>query len=321
MGRGNLTPRIKAFLCYHKGILNTTKNGDNMKIAWLGLGLMGSRMVKHLTQFHDVQVYNRTSSKSEPLKDIAKVHTNISTCVKDVDIVIMMLSTPDVVESVFLIDVLPHVKEGTIIIDMSTNLPSLTTQLYQKAKEANLNWVDAPVSGGLNGAFNATLSIMVGGDQDVVKRLMPLLELMGSKVMYCGPSGHGQHTKMANQISVATNLAGLLESMEYAKHVKLNTRDVLALINQGAASSWQSIHNGPLLIEEDMNPGFFLAHFLKDLRCVMHEANLKSLHLPIVEKITAMVESIINEHNQDLSTLALLEYYRCHNPLDQSNSI
>jgi 3-hydroxyisobutyrate dehydrogenase len=320
MGRGNLTPRIKAFLCYHKGKLNTTKNGDNMKIAWLGLGLMGSRMVKHVAQYHDVHVYNRTASKSEPLKEITTVHSNIATCVKEAEIVIMMLSTPDVVESVFVSEVLPHVKEGTILIDMSTNLPSLTVQLYHKAKEANLYWVDAPVSGGLNGALNATLSIMVGGDHDVVQKLMPLLELMGSKVKYCGPSGHGQHTKMANQISVATNLAGLLESMEYAKHVQLNTTDVLTLINQGAASSWQSIHNGPLLLEEDMNPGFILAHFLKDLRCVMHEAKLKSLHLPIVEKITAMVESIINEHNQDLSTLALVEYYRCHNPLNTSQS-
>jgi 3-hydroxyisobutyrate dehydrogenase len=285
-----------------------------MKIAWLGLGLMGSRMVKHIAQFHDVHVYNRTASKSEPLNEICIVHTNIKSCVKEADVVIMMLSTPEVVEKVFVSDVLPHVKEGTIIIDMSTNLPSLTTKLYTQAQEAKLHWVDAPVSGGLGGAQNATLSIMIGGDQSIVKRLMPLLELMGSKVVYCGSSGHGQHTKMSNQISVATNLAGLLESMEYAKHVNLNTKDVLALINQGAASSWQSIHNGPLLLEEDMNPGFILAHFLKDLRCVMHEANLRSLHLPIVEKITSMVESIINEHNQDLSTLALVEYYRCNNP-------
>jgi 3-hydroxyisobutyrate dehydrogenase-like beta-hydroxyacid dehydrogenase len=285
-----------------------------MKIAWLGLGLMGSRMVRHIAQFHDVHVYNRTASKSEPLKEICTVHTNIKSCVKEADVVIMMLSTPDVVEKVFVSDVLPHVKEGTIIIDMSTNLPNLTTKLYTQAQEAKLHWVDAPVSGGLGGAQNATLSIMIGGDQSIVKRLMPLLELMGSKVVYCGSSGHGQHTKMANQISVATNLAGLLESMEYAKHVNLNAKDVLTLINQGAASSWQSIHNGPLLVEEDMNPGFILAHFLKDLRCVMHEANLRSLHLPIVEKITSMVESIINEHNQDLSTLALVEYYRCNNP-------
>jgi 3-hydroxyisobutyrate dehydrogenase len=101
-----------------------------MKIAWLGLGLMGSRMVKHIAQFHNVHVYNRTASKSEPLKEICTVHTNIKSCVKEADVVIMMLSTPDVVEKVFVSDVLPHVKEGTIIIDMSTNLPSLTTKLY-----------------------------------------------------------------------------------------------------------------------------------------------------------------------------------------------
>ncbi|MCD8519434.1 MAG: NAD(P)-dependent oxidoreductase [Erysipelotrichaceae bacterium] len=285
-----------------------------MKIAWLGLGLMGSRMVTHLTRFHDVHVYNRTASKSDPLKEVTTVHNSIASCVKDAQVVIMMLSTPDVVKTIFTSEVLPNVNPETIIIDMSTNLPSLTTTLYEQAKAAHLHWVDAPVSGGLGGAAQATLSIMVGGDKEIVKRLMPLLELMGSKVKYCGSSGNGQHTKMANQISVATNLAGLLEAMEYAKHAHLNMEDVLVLINQGAASSWQTIHNGPLYLSDDMSPGFILSHFLKDLRCVMHEANQRQLHLPVVEKITAMVESIINEHNESLSTLALVEYYRCHNP-------
>ena len=165
-----------------------------MKIAWLGLGLMGSRMVTHLTRFHDVHVYNRSASKSEPFRESATVHNSIASCVKDANVVIMMLSTPDVVKSVFTTEVLPHVNADTIIIDMSTNLPSLTTTLYEQAKAAQLHWVDAPVSGGLGGAAQATLSIMVGGDQEIVKRLMPLLELMGSKVKYCGPSGNGQLT-------------------------------------------------------------------------------------------------------------------------------
>lgn len=285
-----------------------------MRIAWIGLGLMGSRMVKHLTRFHEVHVYNRTKSKSEILKDLVHVHQSISSCVKDAEIVIMMLSTPDVVKDVFTKQVLPHINEGTIIIDMSTNLPSLTKELYDLAQASLCHWIDAPVSGGLNGAQNATLSIMVGGDESVVKQRMALLELMGSKVIYCGQSGHGQHTKMANQISVATNLAGLLESMEYAKHTQLNLNDVLTLLNQGAASSWQSIHNGPLYLQEDLNPGFIFTHFLKDLRCVMHEANLRNMHLPVVEKITSMVESIINDKNENLSTLALVEYYKQHQP-------
>jgi len=284
-----------------------------MRIAWIGLGLMGSRMVQHLTRFHEVHVYNRTASKSEGLKNSVHVHQSIKTCVKDANIVIMMLSTPDVVQHIFVNEVLPYINKDTTIIDMSTNLPSLTKELYQVASQANCHWIDAPVSGGLNGAQNATLSIMVGGDEPIVKKRMALLELMGSKVIYCGPSGHGQHSKMANQISVATNLAGLLESLEYAKHVGLSLTDVLTLINQGAASSWQSIHNGPLYLQEDMNPGFILAHFLKDLRCVMHEANLRSLHLPVVEKITTMVEAILNDENKDLSTLALVQYYRQHN--------
>lgn len=285
-----------------------------MRIAWIGLGLMGSRMVQHLTRFHEVHVYNRTISKSDALKGLVHVHTSISSCVKDAEIVVMMLSTPDVVKDVFTTQVLPHINEQTIVIDMSTNLPSLTKELYDLAKASQCHWIDAPVSGGLNGAQNATLSIMVGGDEVIVKDRMALLELMGSKVIYCGQSGHGQHTKMANQISVATNLAGLLESMEYAKHTQLNLNDVLTLLNQGAASSWQSIHNGPLYLQEDLNPGFIFTHFLKDLRCVMHEAKLRNIHLPVVEKITLMVESIINDKNENLSTLALIEYYNQHQP-------
>jgi len=195
---------------------------------------------------------------------------------------------------------------------MSTNLPSLTQELCHLSLNSHCHWIDAPVSGGLSGAQNATLSIMVGGDYPIVQQCMELFKLMGSKIIYCGQSGNGQHAKMANQISVATNLVGLLESMEYAKHAQLNLDDVLSILNQGAASSWQSIHNGPLNIQEDFNPGFIFSHFLKDLRCVMHEANLKQLQLPVIEKITSMVESIINDENQNRSTLALVDYYKQH---------
>lgn len=283
-----------------------------MKIAWIGLGLMGSRMVQHLTNTYEVHVYNRTLSKSETIKSKVQIHTSIKTCVKDAKIVFMMLSTPDVVEQIFTMEVLPNINKGTTIVDMSTNLPSLTKELYNLSLKSHCYWIDAPVSGGLSGAQNATLSIMVGGDNLIVQQSMTLLKLMGSKVINCGPSGNGQHAKMANQISVATNLAGLLESMEYAKHAQLNLDDVLTILNQGAASSWQSIHNGPLYIQEDFNPGFIFTHFLKDLRCVMHETNLKHLHLPVIEKITTMVESIINDENRNQSTLALAEYYNQH---------
>ena len=100
--------------------------------------------------------------------------------------------------------------------------------------------------------------------------------------------------------------------MEYAKHAQLNLDDVLSILNQGAASSWQSIHNGPLYIQEDLNPGSIFTHFLKDLRCVMHEANLKQLQFLVVEKITSMVETIVNDENQIRSTIALVDYYKQH---------
>lgn len=285
-----------------------------MKIAWLGFGLMGSRMVTHLTSTYEVHGFNRSFNKVDMFSSVLTPHRSIQSCIQGADIIIMMLSTPDVVEHIAYHDLFPLINKGTIIIDMSTNLPSLTTTLYQGAKQRGAHWIDAPVSGGLQGALNATLSIMIGGDEPIVEKVLPILKLMGSKVLYCGASGQGQHTKMANQIAVANNLAGLLESMEYARHTHLNLDDVIALLGQGAASSWQIVHNGPLLLQHDMKPGFIFAHFLKDLRCVMHEAKLRSLHLPVVETITNMVESLLSDENQELSTLVLAHYYRQHNP-------
>lgn len=284
-----------------------------MKIAWIGFGIMGSRMVKHLTSHYEVQGYNRTQSKIPSTDTPITVHNTIPSCIREARIIFLMLSTPQVVESVVKNDIFPYALKGSIIIDMSTNLPSLTITLAQAASALGLHWIDAPVSGGLQGASNATLSIMVGGESSIFDQVLPLLQCLGNRIVHCGVHGQGQHAKMANQIAVAHNLCGLLESLEYAYHQDLPLPEVLSLLSNGAASSWQIQHNGPLLLSEDMNPGFIFAHFHKDLQCIISEIQKRGLHLPLITHIAHIVESMINQSNGNLSTLALIQYYRTHN--------
>lgn len=284
-----------------------------MKVAWIGFGLMGSRMVKHLTAHYDVHGYNRTPSKIADVSADLTVHASVSSCIQDAHIIFLMLSTPQVVETIAKDDIFPYASLGSIIVDMSTNLPSLTTTLASNAIEKGLHWIDAPVSGGLQGASQGTLSIMVGGDQHIITQVYPLLQRLGSHVLVCGESGQGQHTKMANQIAVAHNLFGLLESYAYAYHHDLPLTEVLTLLSNGAASSWQIQHNGPLLMQDDMQPGFIFAHFHKDLQCIMLETQKRGLHLPLITHIAHIVASLINDSNANNSTLAMFQYYRAHN--------
>lgn len=278
------------------------------KIAFIGLGVMGKPMALHLVEHgYQVNAYNRTLSKLDDIKDKVTVYDNITKCVADVDVVFTIVGFPQDVEEVYLSEqgIINSVKPGTIVVDMTTSSPSLAKKIYTIALEKGIESLDAPVSGGDKGAKEGTLSIMVGGKESVYQQVSPLLEAMGTTLTYMGPAGSGQHAKLANQICIAGTIAGVAESLAYAQKHGLDLTLLLRVLNNGAALSWQAQNNGPKMVINDKSAGFYIKHFIKDLKLALLEK--ENLELPILDTVLNEYESL-NDYD-DFGTQALTDYY------------
>ncbi len=284
-----------------------------MKIAWIGTGVMGKEMLLHLHQAgYEVHAYNRTNKKVLDLKEKGiHVHTCIKECVQNVDIVITMVGFPHDVEEVYLCEqgILQQAKEGTICIDMTTSSPSLAQTLYEYGKEKKIHMLDAPVSGGDSGAKSATLSIMVGGDYEIFQQVFPILSCMGTTILHIGPSGAGQHCKAANQIAVAGAVAAMIEAIHYTKTVELNPEVVLSAIKTGAGGSWQLSNMAPRVLKNDLQPGFYIKHFLKDIAIIQEVMASYQTQLEMLDSVQKMYVSLSQDGKEDLGTQALIMYY------------
>jgi len=286
------------------------------KIAWIGTGVMGNSMVSHLIDAgYPVSIYTRSKAKAENLKERAAVYDSIAEAVKDADVVISMVGYPKDVESVYAGDqgVFKCAKKGALCIDMTTSSPSLAQKLYVMAQSNSLRMLDAPVSGGDIGAKNATLSIMVGGDHGDFEEAGEFFALLGKTVTYIGKAGSGQHCKMANQIVVAGNIAAISESMYYAKNAGVDPNIILQAISGGAAGSWQVNNNGPKILKENYDPGFYIHHFIKDLTLVEEEAGKVDISLPVVHQVLALYRQLMDEGYGQLGTQALIKAYKKNN--------
>lgn len=278
-----------------------------MKVAWIGTGVMGKPMALHLAKAgYEVSAFNRTYEKAVQLEPLVKAYQDIKSCVKDADIVFSIVGYPqDVLETYQ--SVMKYVKKGTILVDMTTSSPSLAISLYEEAKDKDLFMLDAPVTGGDLGAINATLSIMVGGDQEIFNRVLPLFEKMGKTITYMGKAGSGQHAKLANQTTIAGAIMGLAEALVYAKEKELNLDAMLKVITGGSANSWQAQNNGPKMLIEDYKPGFYVKHFLKDLKLVLEEK--QDLKLEVVETVTKAYQILSDQGFSENGTQSIIEYY------------
>ncbi len=286
------------------------------KIAWIGTGVMGHAMVSHLIDAgYPVSIFTRSKEKAADLTEKAILCDTIEQAVKDADIVITMVGYPKDVESVYADEngVFNHANKGTLCIDMTTSSPTLAQKLYELAVSKGLRMLDAPVSGGDIGAKNATLSIMVGGDSEDYLEAYPLFERMGKSITHIGEAGFGQHCKMANQIVVAGNIAAISESLYYAKNAGLDPYIVLQAISGGAAGSWQVTNNGPKILKENYDPGFYIHHFIKDLTLVQQEAAKTEISLPVVAQVLALYRQLLDEGYGQLGTQALIMAYRKNN--------
>jgi 3-hydroxyisobutyrate dehydrogenase len=254
------------------------------QLAFIGLGIMGQPMAGHLmSSGHPLLVHSRTKSRAQPL--IARGARWINSpadAAKNADVVFICVpDTPDV-QAVILGEggIIHGARAGQIIVDHSTISPTGTREMARKLAEKGATLLDAPISGGDVGARNATLSIMVGGDESAFKTILPLLGHMGKNIVFCGPSGAGQFTKLVNQILVGITLLGVSEAMTFAKKCGLNLEKTIEAIGAGAGGSWQLANLGPKMIAEDFRPGFMIDLMQKDMRLLMQAAEDSSTSLP-----------------------------------------
>ncbi|HJN10249.1 MAG: NAD(P)-dependent oxidoreductase [Pirellulaceae bacterium] len=253
-------------------------------IGWIGIGVMGSSMCGHLVdKGFATTVFTRTQSKAESL--LAKGATWAATpkaVAEQSDVVFSIVGFPSDVREVMLgaEGALAGSKQGNILVDMTTSEPSLAVEISDAAKARGVTSIDAPVSGGDVGAREAGLSIMIGGDKDVVDALQPCWEAMGKTIVYQGAAGAGQHTKMVNQTLIATNMIGVCEALLYAHKAGLDLETVMQSVGSGAAGSWSLANLGPRIIANNFDPGFFVEHFIKDMGIALDEAKRMQLALP-----------------------------------------
>ena len=254
-------------------------------IGWIGTGIMGRSMAMHLLKGgYALNVFNRTESKAADLVQSGAVWRS-SPCevAEHSDIVFLMLGYPHEVREIIckILDERKSSgrKSAGVIVDMTTSSPGLAVEIEALCREQNVVALDAPVSGGDVGAKNATLSIMIGGDEKTASDLMPIWNLLGKTIVYHGTAGSGQHAKMVNQTLIAGNMLGLCEALIYAHSAGLDMDRVLQSVSTGAAGSWSLANLAPRILKHDFAPGFMIEHFLKDLRIVLEEAKRMNLTL------------------------------------------
>jgi 3-hydroxyisobutyrate dehydrogenase len=266
------------------------------RIGWIGTGVMGRWMCQHLmTKGYKATVYNRSKDKAQPLLEQGAAWADTPKQVAEKsDVVFAIVGYPKDVREVFLgtHGAVAGSKAGVILVDMTTSEPSLAREIYDAAKAKNVHAVDAPVSGGDVGARNAALSIMVGGDADTVEGIKPCFECMGKTIVHQGGPGAGQHTKMVNQVLIASNMIGVCEALLYAHKSGLDAKTVLQSVGVGAAGSWSLNNLGPRIIDRNFEPGFFVEHFIKDMGIALAEAEKMNLCLPGLALAKQLYESV-----------------------------
>jgi 3-hydroxyisobutyrate dehydrogenase len=279
------------------------------RIGFIGLGLMGTGMSKNLLKAgYPVTVWNRTASKMEPLvRAGAEAAGSPKEVAQKSDVIIdIVTDSPDVVEVLLSPNGVIHGAEpGTVCIDMSTISPITTREIAAKLIEKGVRMMDAPVSGGVIGARDGTLSIMVGGDESLFQECLPIFEAMGKTITHVGGIGDGQITKAVNQILVGTTMLGVAEALVFAKKSGVDVEKCHAAVSGGAAGSWQLTNNGGRVLRGDMEPGFKIKDYLKDLRIIMETAESIEMPLPATSLVQQMYRSMQAEGLMEKGTQAV----------------
>ena len=286
---------------------------SKLKVGFIGLGIMGGAMAGHIAAAgYPLHVYNRTRAKAQSLIDGgATWHDTPASLAAAVDVVITIVGMPNDVREVYLGEggVIAHARKGAVLIDMTTSSPSLAQEMAKAAQARGIDMLDAPVSGGDVGAREARLSIMVGGSADALARVEAILGCMGKNIVLQGGPGAGQHTKLCNQIVIASTIMGVAEGLAYARSAGLDAETVLASIGGGAAGGFQLNNLGPKMARGDFAPGFMIEHFAKDMRLADEEAHAMGKTLPGLETARRLYQQLVDAGHARSGTQALFTAY------------
>jgi 3-hydroxyisobutyrate dehydrogenase len=281
-------------------------------IGFVGVGIMGQNMAGHLLAAgYQVNLYNRTKSKTDALvAKGAKWFDTPGEVAAHSNMIITMVGYPSDVEEVYFGDKgIIASANNAILVDMTTSSPSLARRIAVEAAKKGLAALDAPVSGGDIGARDAKLTIMVGGDQTVFNHVLPILQKLGTSIILQGDVGMGQHTKMCNQIVIASTIMGVAEGLSYAKKVGLDPALVLQSIGGGAASGFQLNVLGAKMIVGDYAPGFYVEHLIKDLKIALAEAEQMHLNLPGLALAKSLFVKMADRGLQRNGTQGIFQIY------------
>ncbi len=289
------------------------------EIGWIGTGVMGQSMCMHLLNAgHSIHLYNRTRAKALPLIDKGAVWCDTPAQVAETsEIIFTIVGFPRDVRQTILgpQGIIEGAKAGSVVVDMTTSSPGLAAEIHTALKARDIDALDAPVSGGDLGARQATLAIMVGGNQPVYDRILPLFEIMGKNIALMGGPGAGQHTKMSNQILIAGTMIGTVESLAYACKSGLDLESVIQVIGSGAAGSWSINNLGPRIARGDYDPGFYIKHFIKDMGIALDEARQMNLSLPGLALANQFYVAAAALGHEDLGTQGLYKVFEQLNAL------
>ncbi len=269
------------------------------RIGFIGLGTMGTGMASNLIEKgHDIVVWNRTASRMGPLVESgASVGSSPADVARQCPVVMMCVSdTPDVDSVLHSSDgLLDGVSEDSLVVDHSTISPGATVGFAEEVFALGGNWIDAPVSGGSEGAVNGTLSIMVGGSEADVERARPYMEAFGTTITHVGPVGAGQQVKIVNQILVVVTQLAVSEALLFAQASGLDLGATLSAVKGGAAGSWMLANRGPQMIERDWRPGFTIDLQQKDLRLALEAADSVGTPIPGTALVFQLYRALQNE--------------------------
>lgn len=286
---------------------------ENSVIGFVGTGVMGKSMAGHLLKAgYPLVVYTRTKEKaSELIENGAEWAETPLEVAKKANVIITIVGYPADVEEVYLGEngIITNGRENTYAIDMTTSTPTLAKKIYEEAGKIGMHAIDAPVSGGDIGARDAKLSIMAGGDRDAFLAVEPIFNLLGTNIVYQGKAGAGQHTKMCNQIAIASNMIGVCEAVVYAEKAGLDPRTVLQSISSGAAGSWSLSNLAPRIIDGNFEPGFYIKHFIKDMNIALDEAEAMGMMTPGLALAKKMYAELSEKGEENSGTQALYKYW------------
>lgn len=265
-------------------------------VGFIGTGVMGSSMAGHLLAGrNEVHVYNRTKSKAEKLIQAGAVwEDSPSELASKCSIIFTIVGYPKDVEDIYLgkNGIIGSAAKGSLLVDMTTSSPKLAGKIWEEARSKGISVLDAPVTGGDKGAREATLTILVGGEKKDFERALPYFRLMGTNIRHMGKAGCGQYTKLVNQITLAGTMTGMCEGLAFAKGCGLDQKEVLEAISGGAAGSWSLTNYGPRILNGDFDPGFFVKHYIKDMKLAEEAADEMELDLPALTLTRELYEEI-----------------------------